>query len=99
MYRYLENYDLVYIAWRMQTMQMIESAADWIQRGTERFDVQAKAEDPAKATEQKLLTMLQNLLIDRFQMKFHRRPAETSGFALTIAQNGPHLDGSKSEDS
>ena len=89
---------LVSIAWEIQTMQMIESGPDWIKRGTERFDVVAKAEDPSKATEQQLLTMLQNLLVDRFQMKFHRRPEETPGFALTIAKNGPHLDASKSED-
>jgi len=90
---------LVSIAWGMQTMQMIESGPDWIQRGAERFDVVAKAEDPSKATEQQLLTMLQNLLIDRFQLKFHRRPEEVPGFALTVAKNGPHLDASKSEDS
>jgi uncharacterized protein (TIGR03435 family) len=90
---------LVNIAWGLETMQMIESGPDWIQRGIECFDVVAKAEDPSKATEQQLLTMLQNLLVERFQMKFHRRPAETSGFALTVAKNGPHLDASKSEDS
>jgi len=90
---------LVNIAWGLGNMQMIESGPDWIQRGIERFDIVAKAEDPSKATEQQLLTMLQNLLVDRFQMKFHRRPAETSGFALTVAKNGPHLDPSKSDDS
>jgi uncharacterized protein (TIGR03435 family) len=89
---------LVSIAWGLDTMQMIESGPDWIQRGIERFDVVAKAEDPSKATEQQLLTMLQNMLIERFQMKFHRKPAELPGFALTIAKNGPHLDASKSED-
>jgi len=88
---------LVNIAWGLQTMQMIESGPDWIQRGMERFDVVAKAEDPSKATEQQLLTMLQNLLVERFQMKFHRRPAETPGFALTVGKNGPHLEASKSD--
>jgi uncharacterized protein (TIGR03435 family) len=90
---------LVNIAWGLDTMQMIESGPDWIQRGMERFDVVAKAEDPSKTTEQQLLSMLQNLLVERFQMKFHRRPEETSGFALTVAKDGPHLEVSKSEDS
>jgi uncharacterized protein (TIGR03435 family) len=90
---------LVFIAWGLNTMQMVESGPDWIQRGVERFDVVAKAEDPSKATEQQLLAMLQNMLIERFQLKFHRKPAEMPGFALTIDKNGPHLDTSKSEDS
>jgi len=34
--------------------------------------VVAKAEDPLKTTEQQLLAMLQNLLIERFHMRFHR---------------------------
>jgi uncharacterized protein (TIGR03435 family) len=89
---------LVNIAWSLDTMNMIESGPDWIQRGIERFDVVAKAEDPSKATQQQLLTMLQNLLVDRFQMKFHRKPVETSGFALTVGKNGPILEASKSED-
>jgi uncharacterized protein (TIGR03435 family) len=90
---------LVNIAWGLDTMQMIESGPDWIQRGLERFDVVAKAEDPSKATEQQLLTMLQNLLVERFQLKFHRRPVETSGFALAIDKNGPKLQAAKGEDS
>jgi len=43
--------------------------------------------------------MLQNLLIDRFQMKFHRQPVETNGFALVVDKNGPRLTPSKSQDS
>lgn len=89
---------LVFIAWGLDTMQTIESGPDWIQRGLERFDVVAKAEDPAKTTEQQLLAMLQTMLVERFQMKFHRRPAETPGFALTVARNGPILQASISED-
>jgi uncharacterized protein (TIGR03435 family) len=89
---------LVSIAWRIQTMSMIESGPDWIQRGAERFDVQAKAEDPMHTTEDQLLTMLQNLLIERFEMKFHRRQVETPGFALTVDKNGPRLANTKSED-
>src|SRR5204863_32463 len=42
---------LVNIAWRMQTMQLIKSGPDWIAGGDERFNVEAKAEDPATATE------------------------------------------------
>jgi uncharacterized protein (TIGR03435 family) len=89
---------LVSIAWDIGTMQMIQSGPDWIARGMERFDVVAKAEDPGKTTEQQLLTMLQTMIVERFQMKYHRVPTETPGFALTIAKNGPRLNPSRTED-
>jgi uncharacterized protein (TIGR03435 family) len=89
---------LVNIAWQMQGMQLIKSGPEWIASGDERFNVEAKADNPTTVTEKQLLAMLQTLLIDRFQMKFHREPTEVSGFALTIAKNGPRLQDSKSQD-
>lgn len=75
----------------------LKTGPDWIQRGEVRFDVQAKAEDP-KATEQQLLAMLQNLLVERFRLKFHSEASETSGLALTVAKGGPKLKPSESEE-
>jgi len=80
------------------SMQVLDTGPDWIQRGDLRFDVQAKAENPASATRQQLLTMLQNLLVERFQMKFHYVTKEEQGFALVVAKNGPKLHTSTSED-
>jgi uncharacterized protein (TIGR03435 family) len=90
---------LVSIAWGMQSMQMIQSGPEWIQRGVERFDVMAKAEDPTKTTEQQLLAMLQNMLVERFQMKYHTEAVDAQGFALTVDKKGPHLEPSKSQES
>jgi uncharacterized protein (TIGR03435 family) len=80
------------------SMQTLDTGADWIQRGDLRFDVQAKAENPATTTRQQLLTMLQNLLVERFQIKFHYVTKEESGFALVVAKNGQKLHTSTSED-
>jgi uncharacterized protein (TIGR03435 family) len=80
------------------SMQVLDTGPDWIQRGDLRFDVQAKAESPASATRQQLLTMLQNLLVERFQIKFHYVTREEPGFALVVAKNGPKLRTSTSED-
>ncbi len=88
---------LIFIAWNLSTMQQIKSEPEWIARGDERFDVVAKAEDPSKATEQQLFAMLQTLLIDRFQLKFHRETVEMPGFALVIAKGGSKLQESKSD--
>ena len=80
------------------SMQELKTGPDWIQRGDLRFDIQAKAEDPSKTTEKQLLTMLQNLLVERFQLKFHYERREEAGFALTVAKNGPKLKSSTSDE-
>ncbi len=80
------------------SMLNLKTWPDWIQRGDLRFNVEAKAEDPSKTTEQQLLTMLQNMLVERFQLKFHYETAETAGFALLIAKNGPKLQPSRNDD-
>ena len=80
------------------SMQMLDTGPDWIQRGDLRFDVEAKAENPASATRRQLLTMLQNLLVERFQIKFHQVTKEEPGFALLVAKNGPKLRTSTSEE-
>ena len=80
------------------SMQMLDTGPDWIQRGDLRFDIEAKAENPASATRRQLLTMLQNLLVERFQIKFHQVTKEEPGFALLVAKNGPKLRASTSEE-
>src|SRR5215472_11618091 len=80
------------------SMQVLDTGPDWIQRGDLRFDVEAKAENPASATRQQLLAMLQNLLVERFQIKFHRITKEEPGFALLVAKNGPKLRTSTSDE-
>jgi uncharacterized protein (TIGR03435 family) len=88
---------LIGIAYRV-SMQVLETGPDWVQRGDLRFDVEAKAENPASATRQQLLTMLQNLLVERFQIKFHYVTKEEPGFALVVAKNGPKMHTSTSEE-
>ena len=88
---------LIGIAWGV-SMLNLKTTPDWIQRGDLRFNIEAKAENPAEATEKQLLTMLQNLLVERFQLKFHYESRETPGFALEIAKDGPKLAMSKSDE-
>jgi uncharacterized protein (TIGR03435 family) len=79
------------IAFQLRTLGSIKGGPDWIRIGDDPFNVEAKAEDPGKATEQQLLQMLQALLIERFQMKFHRETKDVPGFALVVGKNGPKL--------
>jgi uncharacterized protein (TIGR03435 family) len=87
---------LVSIAWELP-MRMIEGEPEWPE-GAERFDIEAKAEEPAKATQAQLLLMLQTLLIDRFQLKFHRETVEQAGFVLVVGKNGPKMKPTTSQD-
>jgi len=85
---------LIGIAWQLNSMAMLHNSPDWVIGGDERFDIQAKAENQ-RATEAQLLEMLQHLLEDRFQLKWHREEQEEHGFALVIAKGGPKLEESK----
>lgn len=91
---------LIGLAYGLGSMGLIKSdkGPDWVAMGTERFDVEAKAEDPTKATEAQLLQMLQSLLIERFKLKFHREDKDMQGFALVVAKNGPKLEKAKDDE-
>src|SRR5580765_7202794 len=78
-------------------MGNLKTGPDWIQRGDLRFTVEGKADDPSKTTEQQLLTMLQNMLVERFNLKFHQETTETTGFALHIGKNAPKLQPSRND--
>jgi uncharacterized protein (TIGR03435 family) len=79
-------------------LQELSTSPDWIQRGDLRFDVNARAEDPATTTQKQLLTMLQNLLVERFHLKFHYQTTEAAGFSLMVAKSGPKLRTSTSHE-
>jgi uncharacterized protein (TIGR03435 family) len=62
-----------------------------------RFNISAKV--PEGTTKAQFLIMLRNLLIDRFQLKFHYEKKEIQAYALVVAKNGPKLkDSSGPED-
>jgi uncharacterized protein (TIGR03435 family) len=87
------------IAFRIGSMAYIKGGPDWLMSGVDRYTVNAKAEDATKATEEQLLQMLQALLIERFNIKFHREIKDMPGYTLAVAKNGPKLQVSKGEDS
>jgi len=69
------------VAFRPQNNQ-IEGAPDWVR--TERFDINAKM--PDGAPQDQLPYMLQSLLEDRFQLKWHTETREIDIYALVIAR-------------
>src|SRR5215471_15952087 len=49
---------LIVTAYQLSSVASIKSGPDWIARGFDRYNIEAKAEDPSKATEAELLQML-----------------------------------------
>ena len=72
--------DLVAMAYRVKSYQV--SGPDWI--GSDRFDLNAKL--PAGATSEQIPEMLQAMLADRFQLKFHRERKELPVYALILGK-------------
>jgi uncharacterized protein (TIGR03435 family) len=63
---------------------------------TDRFDITAKAAEPVKTDE--LRIMLQNLMKERFKFAFHRETKEVSAYILVEARGGHKLKVSEAAD-
>jgi uncharacterized protein (TIGR03435 family) len=57
---------------------------DWIEK--DRFDIKAKADK--KYTIDDLHAMYQNMLVDRFKLKYHLETKEANAFVLTVDKGG-----------
>jgi len=56
------------------------------------YEVAAKAEGDGALTDDQFRQVLQTLLADRFQLKFHREVKEIPVYALVIDKNGPKVE-------
>jgi uncharacterized protein (TIGR03435 family) len=86
--------EMMVIAWRIQPYQ-ISGGPAWFDSA--RYDISAKPENSPKQGDVPI--MLQALLADRFQLKFHRETKEFPIYALVLARKdgklGPKLTESK----
>jgi uncharacterized protein (TIGR03435 family) len=60
---------------------------DWMNQ--QRFNIEAKV--PQGATRDDLKKMIENLLLERFGLQYHREPKDMTGFELVVAKGGPKL--------
>lgn len=74
--------DYLTAAFRIKIYQV--SGPDWI--ASERFDISAKL--PVEAKEGQVPEMLQALLVDRFQLKFHKEKKDFPVYGLVVAKGG-----------
>lgn len=57
----------------------------------DRYDIAAKVEGDGELSRDQSKKMLQALLAERFQLKFHRETKELPVYELVVAKNGPKL--------
>jgi bla regulator protein blaR1 len=78
--------------------QQIAGAPPWVE--SERFDIDAKAEDsegaamdklPPEQRKDRLMQMMQSLLADRFKLALGHEKKEMAVYALVVAKGGPKL--------
>jgi uncharacterized protein (TIGR03435 family) len=79
---------LVRMAFQLQDSQ-IAGAPSWLD--SDRYDIEAKTGAPEKPGPDQLSPLLQDLLVERFHLKFHRETREIPVYALVVAKGGPKL--------
>lgn len=57
----------------------------------DRYDIEAKTGRPGKIGQAELGPLMQDLLAERFHLKFHREPRALSVYALVCTKDGPKL--------
>jgi len=81
------------IRWAYNVKPFQVSGPTWLE--SERYDVLAKAADPASTDQLRL--RLQALLADRFRLTLHREEKIMPTYALVVAKNGPKFHQSDGE--
>jgi uncharacterized protein (TIGR03435 family) len=71
----------------------ISGGPAWVD--ADRFEITAKAPGEVRPSWDEQMAMLRSLLVDRFQLTFHREPRQMQAYALTVAKGGSKLKDSK----
>ena len=82
--------DLIMDAYNLKRFQ-VSGLPPWGDSGRDVYDIAATVEGNRTPTVAEARQMLQTLLADRFQLKFHREKKELPVYALVVAKNGPKL--------
>jgi len=80
--------DLIAFAYEVQAEQIV-GGPDWMSK--DRYDIAAVPDVEGAPNPQQVRTMIQKLLVDRFQLKFHKEKRELSAFVFTVGKGGEKL--------
>jgi len=80
--------DLIAFAYGLHAKQIV-NAPPWL--GTEMYDIDGVPDVEGRPNDKQSAIMMQKLLVDRFQLKFHHEKRELAVYTITIARGGPKL--------
>src|SRR5579862_6649296 len=80
--------DLIKFAYDMHPKQVIGAPA-WA--NYDKFDISEKPDVPGMPSVNQMKAMLQKLLADRYNLKFHNEKKELSVYAITVAKGGEKI--------
>ena len=80
--------DLVKMAYDLHPKQVVNAPA-WFD--TEKFDLTAKPDTPGMPSLPQMKAMLQQLIVDRFGLKFHNDKREMQAYAITVVKGGEKI--------
>jgi bla regulator protein blaR1 len=86
--------DLITFAYDVQQNQIVDGPK-WM--FSDKFDIAAQPDAPGSPNTQQVHMMIEKLLADRFQLKFHRDSKEMPAYVLTVAKDGPKLEKSQGD--
>lgn len=86
--------DLITMAYSVHARQII-GAPSWIE--SDKYDLTVKPDVPGQPNVDQIRVIMQKLIADRFQLKFHREKRELSVYAITVIKGGSKLTKSKSD--
>jgi len=86
--------NLITFAYGLHARQII-GAPEWSEH--DKYDISGKPDGEGAPSADQWKIMLQKLLADRFQLKFHRDQKELSVYAITVAKTGPKMTKSDSD--
>ncbi len=87
-------HDLINLAYWIHPKQLSGGPA-WVE--SEKFDMTGKPDAPGQPNVDQMKTMIQKLLTDRFQLKFHYEKRDLSVYAITVAKTGAKITNSDAD--
>jgi len=86
--------DLITFAYGLHAKQIVDGPA-WF--STDKFDIDGVPDVPGRPSQAQLKMLMQDVLTQRFGLKFHHDQRELPVYVLTVAKGGPKLTESASE--
>lgn len=81
--------DLIKFAYGLQDKQ-VANLPDWA--SSQKFDMNGKPDTAGLPSPQQLRNMVQQVLADRFQLKFHEDKKDMSAYVLSVAKGGQKME-------